>query len=49
MTFENTLYDVNTMMEKRVFVEETDKVPLFGRECLEEIVKLLDINANTKE
>lgn len=30
MTFENTLYDVNTKMEKRAFAEETGKVSLFG-------------------
>ena len=48
MTFENTLYDVNTMMEKRAFIEETDKVSLFGHKQLEEIIKLLDINVNTK-
>lgn len=48
MTFENTLYDVNTKMEKRAFAEETGKVSLFEQEKLEETVKILDINVNTR-
>lgn len=35
MTFENTLYDVNAMMEKRTFTKEMQKVSPFEREILE--------------
>lgn len=48
MTFENTLYDVNTMMEKRAFDEETCKVSLLEREKLDETVTLLDIDVDSK-
>lgn len=48
MTFENTLYDVNTMMEKRAFDEETCKISLLEREKLEETVTLLDIAVDSK-
>lgn len=48
MTFESTLYDVNTMMEKRAFDEETCKVSLLEREKLEETVTLLDIDVDSK-
>lgn len=48
MTFENTLYDVNTKMEKRAFDEETCKISLFEREKLEETVTLLDIAVDSK-
>lgn len=48
MTFENTLYDVNTKMEKRSFDEETCKVSLLEREKLEETVTLLDIDVDSK-
>ena len=48
MTFENTLYVVNTKMEKRAFDEETCKISLFEREKLEEPVTLLDIDVDSK-
>ena len=48
MTFENTLYDVNTKMEKRAFDEETCKISLLEREKLEETVTLLDIAVDLK-
>lgn len=48
MTFENTLYDVNTKMEKRAFDEETCKISLLEREKLEETVTLLDIAVDSK-
>lgn len=49
MTFENTLYDVNAMMEKRTFTKEMQKVSPFEREILEETVKILDVSVNTKD
>lgn len=48
MTFENTLYDVNAMIEKRAFDEETRKVSQLEREPLDETIKILDIDVNTK-
>ena len=43
MTFENTLYDVNTKMEKRAFDEETCKISLFERE------KQVELKENDKK